>query len=172
VVRTLEDLAEVVAPSVLVDAIETSTRLANLGVPHALIGGLAVGLHGHPRATKDVDFLVGNEALEQAAPLLVFREELREIVRVGVIDLLPVAPEQSGLREALRLPDSGEIPLIPIEQLVHLKLLANRPQDRADISVLMTTGLDVGTITRYLRRHAPDLLPRFAELLPGEELSE
>jgi hypothetical protein len=27
-----------------------------LGVPHALIGGLAVGLHGHPRATKDVDF--------------------------------------------------------------------------------------------------------------------
>ena len=57
-IGSIEELAEVVAPSVLLDAIDTSRRLTALGVPHALIGGLAVGLHGHPRATKDVDFLV------------------------------------------------------------------------------------------------------------------
>lgn len=42
----LKALADVVAPAVLVDAIDTSRRLTALGVPHALIGGLAVGYMG------------------------------------------------------------------------------------------------------------------------------
>ena len=41
-----------------------SAQLSKLGVRHWLVGGLAVGAHGHPRATKDVDFLVGDEAFE------------------------------------------------------------------------------------------------------------
>jgi hypothetical protein len=32
-------------------------RLAGLGIPHVLIGGLAVGVHGYPYATQDVDWL-------------------------------------------------------------------------------------------------------------------
>lgn len=42
---------------------EVSALLAALGVPHVLVGGLAVGVHGHIRATKDVDFMVGESAL-------------------------------------------------------------------------------------------------------------
>ena len=62
--KTLEDLRGVVADSILVRAVDTSARLTDLGVPHMLIGGVAVGLHGYPRATKDVDFLVGPEAFK------------------------------------------------------------------------------------------------------------
>ena len=41
-----------------------SARLTELGVRHVLVGGLAVGAWGHARATKHVDFLVGEEAFE------------------------------------------------------------------------------------------------------------
>jgi hypothetical protein len=48
----LHELGEVVAANVIEDAIEIWELLARLRVPHALIGGLAVGLNGFPRATK------------------------------------------------------------------------------------------------------------------------
>jgi hypothetical protein len=80
-----EALADAVAPKVLLDAVDASRRLSELGVPHALIGGLAVGVHGHPRATKDVD------------------------------------------------------------------------------------GADTSSVTRYLRDHAPELVARFAELVPSAD---
>ncbi len=75
---SLEDLAEVVAPQVLLDAVRVGELLAELRVPHVLIGGLAVGLDGHPRATKDVDYMVGPEAFQTTEPILVCREELKE----------------------------------------------------------------------------------------------
>ncbi len=50
----------IVAPRVL-DALRVaSEQLTRVGIRHALVGDLAVGAHGHPRATKDVDFLVGD----------------------------------------------------------------------------------------------------------------
>ena len=55
-------LREVVSPAILRRAGDISRLLAELGIPHVLIGGLAVGVHSHPRTTKDVDFLVGPEA--------------------------------------------------------------------------------------------------------------
>ena len=48
---TLNDLRGVVADDILVRARDTSAQLTERGVPHLLIGGVAVGLHGHPRAT-------------------------------------------------------------------------------------------------------------------------
>lgn len=164
----LTALSEVVAAQVLVDAIETSRKLTDLGIPHALIGGLAVGLHGHPRATKDVDFLVGDGAFERLTPFLVYRNELRSLVRVGVIDLMPLPTEHPHLSNDLSLQMAGEIPVIATEGLILLKLLANRAQDRADVSMLIEHGADVAAITDYLRKHAPDLLSRFAEILASE----
>lgn len=168
VTRSLESLAEAVAAQVLVDAIDASRRLAELGVPHALIGGLAVGLHAQPRATKDVDFLVGDEAFERTEPLLVFRRELRELVRVGVVDLMPLPAGHAELSVHLALPSGDEIPVIGAEGLILLKLLANRPQDRADVAALMDHGVSVGAVTTYLRRNAPQLVPLFAEIVGAE----
>ncbi|MBM4780929.1 MAG: nucleotidyltransferase family protein [Archangiaceae bacterium] len=44
----------------LVDALNQAS------VPYALCGGLALAIHGHPRATKDIDLLVPAEAVENA----------------------------------------------------------------------------------------------------------
>ena len=56
---SIDALRKVVSPVILRRAADISRLLAELGIPHVLIGGLAVGVHGHPRATSDVDFLVG-----------------------------------------------------------------------------------------------------------------
>jgi hypothetical protein len=76
----------VVAPNVIDDAIEMGQLLAGLGIPHALVGGLAVGLNGHPRATKDVDYLVGREAFEitaLAANRTQDRDDVERLIAAG-----------------------------------------------------------------------------------------
>ena len=100
----LRSLDGVVSADILATAEEVSRRLTALGVPHALVGGLAVGVHGHPRATRDVDFLVGTEAFASTVPLLVYRDELSEVVRIGVVDLLAVPTNRPDLVLALALP--------------------------------------------------------------------
>jgi hypothetical protein len=58
-------LEGVVAPEVL-DAMKVASAvLKRVGVRHVVVGGLAVGANGFPRATKDVNFLVGDEAFER-----------------------------------------------------------------------------------------------------------
>ncbi len=163
--RGVESLVGVVAPEVLLDAIETSEKLSRLGVPHALIGGLAVGLHGHPRATKDVDFLVGVEAFERTSPFLLYREELKDIARVGVVDLMAVPPAYPYLSESLALPEGGAIPLLSVEALVMLKLDAGRPQDLADVQALIVAGAEPDNLVAYLREHAPLLVVRLTSFL-------
>lgn len=161
----IEKLAEVVAPSVLVDAIDTSRRLTALGVPHALIGGLAVGLHGHARATRDVDFLVGDEAFERTAPVAVYREELVDIARAGVIDLMGIPPEHGDLRLLLTVPEGGDIPVIPAPALILLKLSAGRPQDHADVHALIRAGINIFEVRDYLEQCAPGLVPQLAKIM-------
>jgi len=161
---SLKVLAEVVAPSVLVDAVESSRRLAALGVPHALIGGLAVGIHGYPRATRDVDFLVGDEAFERTTPVVIYREELAEIARIGVVDLMGVPPQHNELRSLLAVPEEGELPVIPAPALILLKLSAGRPQDMADVHALLKAGVDISQVRSYLSSHAPELVPVLARL--------
>lgn len=163
--RGVGALVGVVAPEVLLDAIETSQKLAHLGVPHALIGGLAVGLHGHPRATKDVDFLVGPEAFERTSPFLIYREELKDIARVGVIDLMAVPPDFPYLSEYLAVPEGDAIPLLSVEALVMLKLDAGRPQDIADVQALIDAGAQPDSLVDYLRQHAPHFVSRLTGLL-------
>jgi hypothetical protein len=158
-----EALAQVIAPRLLVSVIETSARLSALGVPHALIGGLAVGFHGHPRATKDIDFLVGWEAFTKTEPLLVYREELTHIVQIGVIDLLAVPTDHPELAELLEIRTDGSVPVIQPEPLILLKLAADRPQDRADVAALIHAGVNTTSVVDYLRQNAPELEARFWE---------
>ncbi len=62
-----------------------SEALTRAGVRHVVVGDLAVGANGYPRATKDVDFLVGSEAFEHHAGGLV-------TLRAGVAYLSANAP--------------------------------------------------------------------------------
>ena len=45
-------------------------RLDEGGIPYALCGGLALALHGIPRATVDIDILIQRESLEKAQTLV------------------------------------------------------------------------------------------------------
>ena len=64
-------LVDVVAPKVLDAWRAASEALNRAGVRHVVIDGLAVGANGHPRATKGVVFLVGDEAFPHHAGGLV-----------------------------------------------------------------------------------------------------
>lgn len=161
----LKELAHVVAPKVIDDAIEVGQLLARLGIPHALVGGLAVGLNGHPRATKDVDYLVGPEAFEMTTPVLVYRDELKDRIVMGVIDLLAVPDDYPSLVEELAVVEVGEVHVISVEGLILMKLAANRTQDRDDVERLLAAGADDGRVAAYIAEHAPQLLSRFSEIV-------
>lgn len=156
-------LEQVVAQRVLEDARRVSAKLTALGVPHALVGGLAVGLHGHPRATKDVDFLVGPEAFQSTTPFLVYREELADVVRWGMIDLIAALPEDPILLGEVSTGSAGTIPVIRLEVLVLMKLRAGRTQDLADVEALVRAGADIAGVLDFLRASEPQHIPIFSQ---------
>lgn len=161
---TWKALEQVVARPVLEDALRVSGRLSELGIPHALVGGLAVGLHGHPRATRDVDFIVGAEAFATTEPLLTFRDELAGLGRWGVVDLIAALPDDPVLHMELSRAEPGTVPVVGVEVLVVMKLRASRSQDLADVEALVRAGVDVSAILVFLRTHEPRHIPAFSRI--------
>ncbi len=138
-------------------------------IEYALCGGLAVAIHGHPRATMDIDVLVRAEQLDAA--LAVARQAGFDIpARRMVFGLASCA--QRVMQRASKLDAetndllsvdllvvgsdfeevwSGRI-VVPWRQrkltivsrggLVMMKRLAGRPQDLADIAALETNDDD------------------------------
>lgn len=127
------------------------------GLSYAVCGGLAVAIHGAPRATKDIDLLVLEDELEailQTLEPLGFRFKARpmtfpdgmRIQRVSriqgrdllTVDLLLVGAETQSAWDS-RLPvdtEQGTIQVISREALIELKVWAGRPQDLADVDKL------------------------------------
>src|SRR5205085_10214285 len=122
----IERLRGVVAPEVLHAAEVASRMLREAGVPHALAGGLAVGAHGYPRTTDDVDFLVGDEAFViHAGGIVTLKVPLIAVgkVRVDFVSIDASQPEAEQLRLAvLNPPVSEQVPVVPLTALVHMKL--------------------------------------------------
>lgn len=144
-------------------------RLERASVPYALCGGLALAIHGHPRATMDIDLLVRAEDL--AAALQVAKEAgfdiparkmvfglrtgtPREIQRVSKLDaetngllsldLIVVAPDyESVWGGRLVKPWHGHtLSIVSREGLATMKRIAGRPQDLIDLSKLEGTADD------------------------------
>ena len=78
------------------------------------------------------------------------------------VDLLTIGPGEEFLQETL---DPAPGTFLHAQPLVYLKLKSPRLQDHADIVELVKASLDVEACRRYLRANAPDLLPRFDELV-------
>jgi hypothetical protein len=144
----------------LVDAFEAT------GTGYAVCGGLALAVHGHPRATKDVDLLVPSSELERAMELgasvgfdiparpMTFglrTPSPREIRRFSKLDpdtselmsldLLVVNPAlEQVFAERLRVMWRGRaMAVVSRDGLVTMKRIAGRPQDLADIAKLEGT---------------------------------
>jgi hypothetical protein len=149
-----------------------SRALTALGVRHALAGGLAVGAHGYPRNTQDVDLLVGDEAFERHAGGVVTLRPGVPIEVGGVsVDLLSASEGEAFLEQSLG-PPSAEIPVVPAGTLVYLKLKSPRLRDRADVVELVKAGLPVEDVRRYLEQHAPPLAGRFEECVARARAEE
>ena len=173
----LPDLAlleGVVAPRILQALHVAAARLQELGVPFALAGGLAVGAHGHPRATKDVDFLVGDEAFEvHGAGLVTIAAGVPVQVGDVPVDILSIRPEEAHLRDALaRAKVSDGIPILPLAALIYLKLKSPRRRDAADVVDLLRVASDPGEVRRYVSANAPGLLAKLDSLAAEAEERE
>jgi hypothetical protein len=151
---------------------ELIATMEKIGVPIALIGGLALAPHGVIRATQDIDLLIDSAGADEAEA---------ELLRLGYrclhrsadagnylrtderVDFLyahrPVARRLLG--EAKILPTAfGKLPVVSIEGLIAFKLqaLVNNPrrtQDLEDIKALLRTNgsvLNIAELRNYFRQ--------------------
>ncbi|MFQ5653215.1 MAG: hypothetical protein ACE5GW_00615 [Planctomycetota bacterium] len=133
------------------------------GIDHALIGAIAMSVHGVARATCDVDLLIVDpRGLEEAtwgdlraagAELEIRRgdadDPLAGVVRIDPEGERPVdviAGKAAWQREILERSshaatiDDVAIPAVGAADLILLKLYAGGTQDRWDIEELLATG--------------------------------
>ena len=143
----------------LPDLLDFLDALNKAKAKYLVIGGHAVGLHGHSRATKDLDVWIGNDganreavirALEAfGAPGSVVRNlasaSKDEFVFLGHppqrIDLLQSIPgiedfERGYARRTCVPIDGVDVNVIGFEDLLVAKRAAGRPQDLVDVSRL------------------------------------
>lgn len=142
----------------VIDALDTAS------VAYALCGGLAVNLHGHVRATRDIDLLLPADQLDGARsalrplgfvidagpiPFSFGTERERVLYRVSrltgaqlsTIDLMIVTPvlESAWASRVRARWRSRDVWTVSLDGLARMKRLAGRPQDLADLDNL---GLD------------------------------
>ncbi len=157
----------VVAPQVLAAMKAAAEKLHSSGIRYALAGALAVGAHGYPRASKDVDFVVGDEAfIFHEGGIVTVHPDVP--IRVGdvAVDPISVGPNEPHLLEAVeRAMNSGGIPILPVDALVYMKLKSPRAKDEADVVELLKAGIDSRAIERYIADHAPGLRDRFVKAM-------
>lgn len=164
-------LAGTVHPKILSAMRSASAQLTSIGVRHALIGGLAVGAYGVPRATRDVDFLVGEEAFVQhGGGLVTLAPGVPFSVEGVAVDTLALPAGGESVAGMLNdAPVSDGVPVLPIEALVHLKLIAHRQKDISDVVEMLKAGAPIKTIHQHLIDTAPDLVGMFAACVTEAE---
>jgi hypothetical protein len=132
----------------------TARLLEKAGIPYAILGGLALNAHRYERTTKDVDFLLTPEGLQEFRTRLVGKHfdpvprRSRRFVdrKSGVtVDILvkglfpgtgkpgPIAfPDPAAVAEVIE-----EYAFVNLPTLVQLKLAARRWRDFADVVELI-----------------------------------
>ena len=135
------------------------------GIDYALCGGIALAIHGFPRFTKDVDFLVHPTDIDRMLAVLrplgfIFKAiplrfgantaNVREIHRISKVEgedtltldfilLSPLFDDAWRGREAVAW-KARTLRVVSRDGLVTMKRLAGRPQDLADIAVLTASS--------------------------------
>ncbi len=127
-------------------------------IPYALCGGLALAVHGAPRATKDIDLLALPEDLDRirdlakalgfrfAALPMTFSDGVTLRRFTKLVDARPLPLDVLLVNDALRPLfddrlhldwEGGTLQVVTRDGLVVLKTTAGRPQDLVDIQRLM-----------------------------------
>jgi hypothetical protein len=142
------------------DALTTS--LDQAGIPYAVCGALALAIHGHPRATKDIDLITTPDQIAalkavarvhgftlealpmtfSASGITVHRVSRLVGAQILTLDILDgsgaLAPVWSA-RERIDTP-RGSVWVVSRQGLITMKLAAGRPQDLADLARLETSA--------------------------------
>ena len=141
------------------DAVVDALNTAN--VAYALCGGLAVNLHGHVRATRDIDLLLPLVQLDPARSALrslgfqidagpipfssgtdrervLYRVSRIRGTQLSTVDLMIVTPvlEPAWASRVCARWRSRDIWTVSLDGLARMKRLAGRPQDLADLDNL------------------------------------
>ena len=128
------------------------------GVEYLVVGGYAVGFHGHPRFTKDLDLWIepsaenlsrvraALRAFGAPAELLAHLDSATEedVLWMGVpplrIDLLKGVPggdfSAANARRSESVWDGVQVRIVGREDLIALKRASARPQDLVDATAL------------------------------------
>jgi predicted nucleotidyltransferase len=151
----------VAEPSLIEDFRALVTTLERRGIDYAACGGMAVIIHGHVRATTDIDLLVLEPDKDRilnvlaelgftfvAGPIpfdsgtdrarILFRASRIDGADVLTVDLLLVTPVLEGAwrsRQEFEW-DGDRVRVVSLEGLTSMKLLAGRHQDLADLENL------------------------------------
>lgn len=163
----LKPVAEAVSEKVWRAMIDASECLRSMGIKHALVGGLAVGAHGWPRATRDVDFLVDDSAWSKTeSGVVVLRAGIPVQAHGIAVDTISVRDDERHLLAAIEAAEISEgIPVISLEALVYLKLGSPRSHDRQDLVHLVRAGADLERVRQYLDANAPKLREKFETMV-------
>lgn len=127
-------------------------------VEYALCGGIALAIHGAPRATQDIDVLIQEEDLDRirqvardcgfifeslpmdfaASGITIYRfTKLIENLPLMLDALIANGPLAAVWQSRLAMTfETGPIHVVSKQGLVTMKLAAGRPQDIADIKRL------------------------------------
>lgn len=139
---------------------EVDELLRSLAIPHALIGGLAVGIYTQARATKDVDLAVTADAEAASRAVAAMRARGFDARAHGVpgpggvvrfsrtdadglvrwVDFLfagTAFEERAVARARVEQVLGAAIAVVTVEDLLVYKLIAGRPQDVADAVALV-----------------------------------
>ncbi len=141
--------------------IKITKRLSELGIPYAVVGGMAMFFHGYRRFTEDVDILVTKEGLKEihekleglgyVAPFA-GSKHLRDAENgVRVEFLVSGNFPGDGKPKSFAFPDPGDVSMdiagmsfLNLTSLLDLKLVsgmtgAGRLKDLADVQELIKT---------------------------------
>jgi len=135
--------------------------LENNGIEYTLVGGLAVGIWGAPRATVDIDFLVSmrtddynilKKKLEESEKFIFVYDEPMTFARISFLRATLKSNKNISVdflfadddfkNEALRRKETMQVAGFSVnvatpEDLIILKLLSGREQDNLDAKKIL-----------------------------------
>ena len=162
---------------------EITRRLTELGIPHAVVGGMALYRHGFRRSTEDVDLLVTPESLKRIHAELEGRGYLPPFARsknlrdtqTGVkIEFLKTGDfPGDGKPKPFAFPDPADvvevrdgIPVVRLTTLIELKIASgisspDRLKDLADAQELIKI---LSLSASFVNQLHPSVRDKFSEL--------
>ncbi len=150
---------------------ECHAALEKAAIPHAIIGGVAVCLHGYQRNTVDVDLLIDGSqqaavrAAMEAAGFQWSEKQAEFRSPAGIPVQFIIASERAGAGSEVRLPDPADekaivylegLPVVSLARLIESKIACGEGN-------LRRTHKDFADVVELIAKH--DLRQSFARHL-------